>query len=165
MNAIHFVGNLTATPKLVEGANGKRRATFSVAVNEGQGDDEKTHFVNVTAFGTLGENVASSLSKGQRVVVVGRLNTYRKEVDVDGEAKSLTMVGFTASAVGPDLRWAVAKVSKIVREDAAADTAAAVGNDDEETAPAASAKSSASSKTSTKAATPQATADDEDDDF
>lgn len=160
MNAIHFVGNLTATPKLVEGASGKRRATFSIAVNEGQGDDEKTHFLNVTAFGTLGENVASSLSKGQRVVVVGRLNTYRKEVEVDGEAKNLTMVGVTASAVGPDLRWAVAKVSKITREEAPAEE---VGNDGEEEAPAASSPSSASSKAAKPA--PVATVDDEGDDF
>lgn len=113
MNAIHFVGNLTGDPKLVEGASGKPRAQFTVAVNEGQGDDEKTHFVNVTAFGTLGENLAKSLTKGQRVVVIGRLNTYKKEVEIDNEVKNLTMVNFTASAVGPDLRWARAAVTKV----------------------------------------------------
>jgi single-strand DNA-binding protein len=113
MNAIHFVGNLTGDPKLVEGASGKPRAQFTVAVNEGQGDDEKTHFVNVTAFGTLGENLAKSLTKGQRVVVIGRLNTYKKEVEIDNEVKNLTMVNFTASSVGPDLRWARATVTKV----------------------------------------------------
>ena len=108
MNSISFVGNLTADPKLIFGNSGKARATFSVAVNEGQGEDEKTHFVNVTAFGSLAENIADSLSKGQRVVVVGRLNTYAKDVTIDGDEKSLTMVNFTASAIGPDLRWATA---------------------------------------------------------
>ncbi len=122
MNSISFVGNLTADPKLIFGNSGKARATFSVAVNEGQGEDEKTHFVNVTAFGSLAENIADSLSKGQRVVVVGRLNTYAKDVTIDGDEKSLTMVNFTASAIGPDLRWATAKVTKVVREgNAAAD--------------------------------------------
>ena len=107
MNSISLVGNLTGDPKLIFGDSGKARATFSVAVNEGQGETEKTHFVNVTAFGTLAENIADSLSKGQRVVVVGRLNTYSKDVTIDGDDKSLTMVSFTASAIGPDLRWAV----------------------------------------------------------
>ena len=108
MNSMSFVGNLTADPTLREAASGNKRATFSVAVNEGQGDDEKTHFVNVTAFGTLGENLAASLKKGTRVLVVGRLDTYPK----------LTMVNFIASAVGPDLRWATANVTKVVRDGA-----------------------------------------------
>lgn len=118
MNNTTFVGNLTADPKLVIGDTGKPRATFTVAVNEGEqgSEHEKAHFINVTAFGTLGENLASSLSKGQRVIVAGRLNTYKKAVQIGGEDKELTMVSFTASAVGPDLRWAVAKVTKVVRE-------------------------------------------------
>jgi len=115
MNTTTFVGNLTADPKLIEGASGKMRSTFTVAVNEGQGEDEKTHFLNVTAFGTLGENLAKSLGKGQRVIVSGRVNTYKKEVEIDGETKSLTMTGFTASAAGPDLRFATAQVSKVAR--------------------------------------------------
>lgn len=115
MNAVHFVGNLTADPKLIEGASGKTRASFTVAVNEGQGEDERTHFLSVTAFGTLGENLAKSLVKGQRVMVIGRLNTYKKEVEIDGETKSITMTGFTASAAGPDLRFATAEVSKVAR--------------------------------------------------
>jgi single-strand DNA-binding protein len=118
MNSTTFVGNLTADPKLVVGESGKSRATFTVAVNEGEqgSEHEKAHFLNVTAFGTLGENLANSLSKGQRVIVAGRVNTYKKAVQIGGEDKEITMVSFTASAVGPDLRWAVAKVTKVVRE-------------------------------------------------
>jgi len=142
MNAIHFVGNLTADPKLIEGASGKPRATFTVAVNEGQGEDEKAHFVNVTAFGTLGENLAKSLVKGQRVIVAGRLNTYKKEVEIDGEVKNITMVNFTASAVGPDLRWARAKVAKVSNDRSAAPDE---GNDEADEAPAASSAPSAGS--------------------
>ena len=153
MNSISFVGNLTGDAKLIFGDSGKARATFSVAVNEGQGETEKTHFVNVTAFGTLAENIADSLSKGQRVVVVGRLNTYSKDVTIDGDEKSLTMVSFTASAIGPDLRWATAKVTKVVREGNAA-----AGED---SGPA-SAKQSAKSS-STKQATKQSAPADDDD--
>lgn len=116
MNSTTFVGNLTGDPELRYSSGNKPRATFTVAVNEGQGDEERTHFINVTAFGTLGENVADSLRKGQRVVVHGRLNTYKKAVVIDDKDVDLTMCGFTASAVGPDLRWATAKVTKVVRE-------------------------------------------------
>ncbi|GAB2733241.1 single-stranded DNA-binding protein [Nocardioides pakistanensis] len=115
MNSTHFVGNLVRDPELRTAANGNKRATFTVAVNEGERgtDNEKTHFVNVTAFGTLGENMAASLVKGQRVLVVGRFDSYSKEVQIDGEDKNLPMLSFIASAVGPDLRWATAKVSKV----------------------------------------------------
>ena len=153
MNSISFVGNLTGDPKLIFGDSGKARATFSVAVNEGQGETEKTHFVNVTAFGSLSENIADSLSKGQRVVVVGRLNTYSKDVTIDGDEKSLTMVNFTASAIGPDLRWATAKVTKVVRE-GNADADAASGS--------APAKQSAKSS-STRQPAKQSSANDGDD--
>lgn len=113
MNSTTFVGNLTRDPELRHSQDGSPRASLSVAVNEGQGDNEKTHFVNVTAFGTLGENVAKSLKKGQRVVVVGRLDTYAKEVQVSGEDKKLTLTNFIASALGPDLRWATADVTRV----------------------------------------------------
>lgn len=116
MNSISFVGNLTADPKVFVASNGKKRTTFSVAVNEGQGDEKKTHFVDCTAFGTLGENAADSLRKGLRVIVVGSLNSYPKEVEIDGETKRLTMVTFRVNAVGPDLRYATAKVSKVTRD-------------------------------------------------
>jgi single-strand DNA-binding protein len=136
MNNISFVGNLTKDPNLVEPKSDKGtvRSTFTVAVNEGQGDDEKSHFINVTAFGTLAENVAKSLSKGQRVLVIGRFNTYSKDVTIEGEEKSLTMVSVTASAVGPDLRWATASVTKVTM---------AKASDVDDDAPAAASKAKA----------------------
>ncbi len=138
MNQISFVGNLTADPAMR--ATGKSaRATFSVAVNEGSGDDERTHFVNCTAWGTLADNVASSLNKGNRVVVVGRINTYSKGVTIDGEEKNLTIMSVTASAVGPDLRWAVARVAKVAR--ATEQPADEAGDEPVDEAPATNGKS------------------------
>ncbi len=121
MNTVSLVGNLTADPILHVGSFNKKRATFTVAVNEGQGEDERVHFVNCTAFGTLAENLADSLRKGNRVAVIGRFNTYKKDVQIDGEDKHLTMLSVTASAVGPDLRWATAKVSRVVRDKSESD--------------------------------------------
>lgn len=144
MNNQTFVGNLTRDPELRHSSEGKPRATFSLAINEGEGDAEKTHFLDFTAFGTLGENIAASLSRGQRLVVTGRVSTYKKDVTIGGEDKSLTMVGFVASAVGPDLRWATAKVSKVERArvepaDAGAEEAPAQAAPAKSTKPAAKA--------------------------
>lgn len=162
MNSTSFVGNLVRDPVLRTSQNGKNRATFAVAVNEGERgtDSEKTHFVDVTAFGTLGENVADSLSKGQRVVIVGRLDTYGKEVEIDGETKNLTQVSFIASAVGPDLRWAHAKVTKVVSNGNGNDSSNDGKEDDN-----GEAEAEAKPAKSKKKETAPAASTDEDDDF
>ncbi len=159
MNNETFVGNLTRDPELRHSSEGKPRATFSLAINEGEGDNEKTHFLDFTAFGTLGENVAASLVRGQRLVVSGRVSTYKKDVTINGEDKSLTMVGFVASAVGPDLRWATAKVSKVERSRVEpADAGAEEAPSQAEAAPA-KAAAPAAKPAATKAAKPAANDD------
>lgn len=117
MNSTYFVGNLTRDPELRISPDGKVRATLSVAVNEGQGENEKTHFVDVTAFGDMATNVAESLRRGDRVIVVGRLNTYTTEVpQADGTVKKINRVSYTCSAIGPDLRFAQARAVKVKRD-------------------------------------------------
>ena len=117
MNSTYFVGNMTRDPELRFSPDGKVRATLSVAVNEGQGENEKTHFIDVTVFGDMATNVAETLPRGARVIVVGRLNTYTTEVpQADGTVKKINRVSFTASAIGPDLRFAQAKVVKVKRD-------------------------------------------------
>jgi len=146
VNNTAIVGNLVRDPKLSYSSGEKRTAIarFTIAVNEGQGDKEKAHFVSFTAFGTLAENMADSLRQGMRVVAIGRLDTYLKTVEIDGEEKNLTMTGFVASAIGPDLRWAVAKVAKVERDNDSDPRPARSGNgrpkaaesgDDEDQAP------------------------------
>ena len=115
---VTFVGNLGGDPVLRFSENGKPRATFSVAITEGQGDTEKTHWVDVTAFNSLAENVAESLAKGMRVVVVGRIDTYKREIETTEGAKQVTTVKFIAQEVSPSLVFAHAKVTKVVREQA-----------------------------------------------
>lgn len=129
MNNTSFVGNLTADPVLRTSAAGKHRATFSVAVNEGERgtDNEKTHFIDVTAFGTIGENLVSSLKKGQRVLVIGRFDQYEQDfikADGSGESVKIRRTSFIASAVGPDLRWQTAQVAKVATNGQAAAPAA-----------------------------------------
>ncbi|MHB1784484.1 MAG: single-stranded DNA-binding protein [Acidimicrobiales bacterium] len=116
MNTTILVGNLTADPRLHVGNSGKKRATFSMAINEGQGENEKTHFINLTAFDTLAENIVESFSKGMRVIVAARLSTYKQAAVINGEEKQLTMVSYVATDAGPEVRFALAKVTKVARE-------------------------------------------------
>jgi single-strand DNA-binding protein len=88
--SVAFVGNLAGDTVLRFSENGKPRVTFRMAITEGQGENEKTHWVEVTAFNNLDENVAESLAKGMRVVVVGRIDTYKREIDTTDGTKHVT---------------------------------------------------------------------------
>lgn len=114
---ITLVGNITRDPELRFTTGGRGVASFGIAVsrryqvnNEWQ---EQTSFFNVTAWGTLGENAAASLTKGTRVVVTGRLEQRSYETN-DGEKRSV--VEIVADEIGPSLRWARAEVERIERE-------------------------------------------------
>ena len=76
-STVTIVGNITRDPELRFTAGGKGIASFGVAVNrrwQQNGEwQEKVSFFNVTAWDTLGENIAASLTKGTRVIVTGRL--------------------------------------------------------------------------------------------
>lgn len=126
MAQITIVGNLVDAPRLF--TKGKTpRAVFTVAENERPREDEeegRSHFLQCTAWGTLAENLAASLDKGTRVVATGRVNTYKKDVEIDGDEVALTMTSFTVTAIGPDLRWAEADVTKV--------KPAAAGRDEDE---------------------------------
>ena len=73
-------GNLTADPEHGTAESGVEYSRFSVAVNDrrlnetsGQWEDAGTVFHRVTAFGKQAGNVASSLRKGDTVLVSGDL--------------------------------------------------------------------------------------------
>jgi single-strand DNA-binding protein len=63
----------------------------------------------VVCWRELAENVAASLVRGSRVIVVGRLEQRSWETP-DGEKRSKVEV--VADEVGPSLRWATASVTK-----------------------------------------------------
>lgn len=118
-SSVTIVGTLGRDPELKFTAGGQALSSFVVAVShryKQRGSDEwteETSWVDVTAWGTLGENVAASCSKGTRVVVVGRIKEDRwDDKDTGAKRSKLTVV---ADSVGVDLRWATAIVEKIER--------------------------------------------------
>ena len=114
-NSITIVGTLTRDPELRFTPSGQGVASFGVAVNRRWQNkqtnewEEATSFFDVVAWGSLGENVAESVTKGARLIVVGRLDQRSWESD-SGEKRS--KVEIVADEIGPSLRWATAEVSK-----------------------------------------------------
>jgi single-strand DNA-binding protein len=106
-NAISFAGNLTDHPELRHTEGGVARAMFRVAVS-GRRDQEPSFFT-VIVWRDQAEHAAQSLSKGSRVVVVGRLQ-QRSWTAEDGSARSTVEV--LAEELGPSLRWATATTTK-----------------------------------------------------
>ena len=100
--AVSFAGNLTDDPELRHTEGGITRAMFRVAVS---GRREEASFFTVVVWRDQAEHAAQSLSKGSRVVVVGRLQ-QRAWTAEDGSARSTVEV--VAEELGPSLRWATA---------------------------------------------------------
>jgi single-strand DNA-binding protein len=122
---ITLVGNLTDDPELRFTPNGVAVAKFSVAVNRrtydaqaGEWRDAGTDFHRVSVWRSLAEHVAETLAKGTRVIVVGDLRQRSWTDEKTSEKRSAWEVD--ASAVGPDLAFATATVSKVARTNGAA---------------------------------------------
>jgi single-strand DNA-binding protein len=117
---ITIVGNLTDDPELRFTPSGVAVAKFSVAVNRRQFDrqanewkESGTDFHRVTAWRSLAENVAGTLTKGMRVIVVGDLRSRSWDDPKTNEKRYGWEVD--ASAVGPELAFATATVSKVAK--------------------------------------------------
>lgn len=129
-NQVTIVGNVTRDPELRYTPNGAALVKFGVAVNRrfkdevsGQWKDGETSFFDVTAWRSLAENIAESITQGTRVVIVGRLRTNSWETQ-EGEKRS--KVEIEAEEIGPSLKWATAKVDKQGRSSGSSDWAANV---------------------------------------
>lgn len=117
-NTVTVVGNITRDPELRFTNTGRGMATFGLAVNRRwqnrqSGEwEEQVSFFNIVAWGDMGENIAQSIHKGDRVIVSGRLEQRSYEAQA-GEKRSV--VEIIADEVGPSLRWASATVTKAER--------------------------------------------------
>ena len=74
--------------------------------------DQEASFFTVVVWRDQAEHAAESLSKGSRVVVVGRLQ-QRAWTAEDGSARSTVEV--MAEELGPSLRWATATTTRTTR--------------------------------------------------
>lgn len=114
-NSVTLVGNITRDPELRFTPAGQANATFGLAVNrrwqnrQNNEWEEATSFFNVVCWREMAENVSSSLAKGSRVIVTGRLE-QRSWQTQEGEKRSVVEV--VADEIGPSLRWATAEIQR-----------------------------------------------------
>lgn len=109
-NTVTLVGNITRDPELRFTPGGAAVSSFGLAWNRKNRDgEESVSFFDVTCWNSLAENVAESLSKGNRVVVYGRLD-QRSWENQEGERRSKVEV--IADEVAPSLRWATVEVTR-----------------------------------------------------
>lgn len=115
-----IVGNTTAEPELRFTTGGRAVCNFSLAhtprrMVDGQWTNGDAQFFDVEAWGTLAENLAESVTKGMRLVMVGAPRHSSWEDKETGAKRSRVI--FVAEAAGPDLTWATATVTKSAKNE------------------------------------------------
>ncbi|PPH51221.1 single-stranded DNA-binding protein [Rathayibacter sp. AY1E1] len=113
---ITVVGNLTADPELRYTQGGLAVANFTIASTPRTFDRQKNEwvdgealFLRASVWREVAEHVASSLTKGARVVATGRLKMRRYETEA-GEKRTSTEL--EVDEIGPSLRYATAQVTR-----------------------------------------------------
>ena len=114
-----IVGNITNDPELRFTPSGAAVASFTVASNSRYLDkttnewkDGEPVFMRCSVWRQYAENVAESLTRGTRVIVTGRLKQRSYETR---EGEKRTVIEMDVDDVGPALRTATAKVTKVAR--------------------------------------------------
>ncbi len=112
---ITVIGNVAAAPELRRTGAGDPVTSFRVGSTSrrrdaatGQWVDGETNWYRVSAFRALGEHAFASVTKGNRVIVVGKLRVRRWE----SAGKSGTDVEIDAEAIGHDLLFGTSAFSR-----------------------------------------------------
>ena len=116
---ITVIGNLTADPELRFTQSGIAVASFTIASTPRTFDrqanewkDGEALFLRCSIWRDAAENVAESLEKGARVVAQGRL---KQRSFTDREGQNRTTIELDVDDIGPSLRYATAKPTKVQR--------------------------------------------------
>ena len=107
---VTLTGNITREPEYTVTPSGTEIVKIGLAVNDrrmknGEWVDGEPSFFNLVAFNGTGKNILDSgLTKGHRVMVVGKLNVRTYERNDDAKSKG-TSVDVVIDEIGPSLRW------------------------------------------------------------
>lgn len=119
---ITVIGNLVDDPELRFTPSGAAVANFRIAStprtfdkNTNEWKDGETLWLACAVWRQYAENVAESLQKGMRVIVQGRLKSRQYETK-QGEKR--TSMEIDVEEVGPALRSATAKVTRVASQGA-----------------------------------------------
>jgi single-strand DNA-binding protein len=120
---ISVIGNLTADPEVRYTQDGTTVANFTVASTPRTFDratndwkDGEALYLRCSAWKELGANVANSVFKGSRVIVVGKLK-QRSYTTKEGEKR--TSMELEVDEIGPSLKYGTSVFTKAERGDGA----------------------------------------------
>lgn len=116
-DTITLTGLVATSPRHIVTSEGLTITSFRLASNQRRFDrgqnawvDGDTNWYTITAFRQLGTHVASSIEKGQRVIVLGRVRIR----DWESGEKSGTTIEIDAESIGHDLTWGRATYTRSV---------------------------------------------------
>lgn len=117
---ITVVGNATADVELRYTQNGTPVANVTIASTPRTFDrqanewkDEEPLFLRANAWRELAEHMAATITKGTRVIAQGRLKQRSYQ---DREGNQRTSMELEIDAIGPDLRYATAQVTRATNQ-------------------------------------------------
>ena len=91
INKAILMGRLTRDPELRHTGSGTPVCSFSIAIDNGFGDNRSTDFINCVAWNKTAEFVEKYFTKGRMIIVVGRIQTRTWEGQ-DGKKNYVTEV-------------------------------------------------------------------------
>jgi single-strand DNA-binding protein len=113
---IILTGLVGTTPRYLTTSDGLAICSFRLASSQRRYDratqkwvDSDTNWYTISAFRGLATNVASSVGKGDRVIIVGRLRIR----DWENPDRSGTTVEVEADSIGHDLSWGTTTFERV----------------------------------------------------
>lgn len=90
MNSVNIIGNITKDIELKYTTNNKAVVNTTIAVNDGFGDNQKTHFIDVQIWEKQAENIAKYCGKGSKIAVSGKL--IQQSWEYEGKKQSKVLI-------------------------------------------------------------------------
>ncbi len=87
MNKVCLSGRLVRDPEVKTTVNGKSLCTFSIASDLSYGENKKTGFYRVSAWGNQGDVISKFCKMGHELYITGRLD-YNTWKDREGKNRS-----------------------------------------------------------------------------
>lgn len=103
INKAILMGRLTRDPELRHTGTGTPVCSFSIAIDNGYGENRQTDFINCVAWNKTAEFVCNYFSKGKMIIVIGRISTRSWEGQ-DGKKNYATEVVASEVSFGESKR-------------------------------------------------------------
>lgn len=81
MNSFNGIGRIVNNLELRTTSNNNSVCQFTIAINDGYGDKERTDFIDCVAWNKRAESICKYCDKGVKVAVEGKLQTDTYEKD------------------------------------------------------------------------------------